>query len=551
MKPNVGALSALPMMAILSFLIVLFGCARAGMEYAPKRNYLYYHKELPAAERAVEAARRAGKDKECPDEFRAVEKMKDAAYETYWACRTNEAIAMANEASIRANAPCPPKKVVLPPPAPTVSLSANPAAIAQGQCATLVWTSANASSASIDQGVGRVDPSGSWPVCPRTTTQYTIAAVGEGGAREASTTVSVAPPPAPTVSLSANPAAIVQGQCATLMWTSANASSASIDPAVGRVDLSGLRQVCPGSTTQYTIAAVGEGGTRKASTTVAVSAPPTPTVSLSANPAAIVQGQCATLMWTSANASSATIDPAVGKVDLSGLRQVCPGSTTQYTIAAVGEGGTRKASTTVAVTPPPAPTVSLSANPAAIEQGQCATLVWTSANASSASIEPGVGKVDVSGLRQVCPGSTTQYTIAAVGAGGTREASTTVAVTAPPPPPKVIDRLAIHVNFDFDKSAIRNADIAELQKAVDFVKKYPGYRISIEGHTDSMGTEQYNQRLSERRAAAVKEYLLKHDVADGARIKSRGYGESKPIADNSTEEGRFQNRRVEILILSD
>jgi len=472
MKPNSGALRTLPMMAMLLLLSVLVGCAGMGLEYAPRGQYLYYHVELPAAERAVEAARRAGKDKECPDEFKAVEMMGNKAYETYWACRTNDAIAMANEVTIRANTLCPPKKVVLPPPAPTVSLSANPAAIQQGQCATLAWSAANASSASIDQGVGKVDPSGSWPVCPRNTTQYTIAAVGEGGSRSASTTVSVTPPPAPTVSLSANPAAIQQGQCATLMWTSANASGASIDQGVGRVDLSGLRQVCPRSTTQYTI-------------------------------------------------------------------------------AAVGEGGSRSASTTVSVTAPPAPTVSLSANPAAIQQGQCATLVWTSANATSASIDQGVGTVDLSGLRQVCPGSTTQYTIAAVGEGGTREASTTVSVTAPPPAPKVIDRLAIHVNFDFDKSAIRNADIAELQKAVEFVKKYPGYRISIEGHTDSMGTGQYNQRLSERRAAAVKEYLLKHGVADGARTKSAGYGESRPVADNSTEQGRLENRRVEILILSD
>jgi outer membrane protein OmpA-like peptidoglycan-associated protein len=443
-----------------------------GLEYAPKRDYLYYHKELPAAERAVEVARKAGKDKECPEEFKAVAKMKDSAYETYWACRTNEAIAMANDAASRANALCPPKKVVLPPPAPGVSLSANPAAIAQGQCATLVWSAANASSASIDQGVGKVDPSGSWPVCPRSTTQYTIAAVGEGGSRSASTTVSVTPPPAPTVSLSASPATIVQGQCATLLWSSANAASASID-----------------------------------------------------------QG--------------------VGKVDLAGLRQVCPGSTTPYTIAAVGEGGSRSASTTVSVTPPPAPTVSLSASPATIVQGQCATLAWTSANAASASIDQGVGKVDLSGLRQVCPTTTTPYTIAAVGEGGSRSASTTVSVTPPPPAPKVIDRLAIHVNFDFDKATLRDADIAELQKAVDFVKRYPGYKISIEGHTDGMGTERYNQRLSERRAAAVKEHLLKHGVADGARIKSAGYGKSRPIADNSTEQGRFENRRVEILILSD
>jgi OOP family OmpA-OmpF porin len=143
-----------------------------------------------------------------------------------------------------------------------------------------------------------------------------------------------------------------------------------------------------------------------------------------------------------------------------------------------------------------------------------------------------------------------QYTIAAIGDGGTRSASTTVTVTAPPAP-KVIDRLAIHVNFDFDKAIVRDADTAELQKALGFVKKYAGYKISIEGHTDSIGTDQYNQRLSERRAAAVKEHLLKHGVADGVRIKSAGHGKSRPIADNSTEQGRFENRRVEILILSD
>jgi OOP family OmpA-OmpF porin len=160
--------------------------------------------------------------------------------------------------------------------------------------------------------------------------------------------------------------------------------------------------------------------------------------------------------------------------------------------------------------------------------------------------------VDLGGSRQVCPGSNTQYTITAAGPGGSRTASTTVSVTPPPPPPpKVIDRLTIHVNFDFDKAVIRPADQAELQKAVDFVKKYPGYKISLEGHTDSIGTEKYNQGLSERRAAAVKDYLLKEGVADGQRIQTAGYGESRPIADNKTDKGRFENRRVEVLILSE
>jgi len=207
----------------------------------------------------------------------------------------------------------------------------------------------------------------------------------------------------------------------------------------------------------------------------------------------------------------------------------------------------------------PAPMVTLSANPDTIEAGKCATLSWSSTNASSASIDQGIGSTDPSGSRQVCPASTTQYTITAMGEGGTRTTSTTVTVNPPPPPPpvpvkeapKVIDRLVLHVNFDFDKSTVRKADVADLQKAIDFVKKYPGYKIEIEGHTDSVGSEKYNQALSERRAAAVKEYLLKHGMIDTQKdmVMTKGYGEDKPIADNSTEKGRFENRRVEILVL--
>ena len=69
----------------------------------------------------------------------------------------------------------------------------------------------------------------------------------------------------------------------------------------------------------------------------------------------------------------------------------------------------------------PSPTVSFSANPASVKQGQCATLTWSSTNASKVSIDPGVGKVDPSGSKQVCPGSTTQYTITAAGEGGSED----------------------------------------------------------------------------------------------------------------------------------
>jgi len=123
---------------------------------------------------------------------------------------------------------------------------------------------------------------------------------------------------------------------------------------------------------------------------------------------------------------------------------------------------------------------------------------------------------------------------------------------APPPPaPKVIDRLTLQVLFDFDKATITEAGQKELEKAVTFVKKYPDAKVEVDGHTDSIGTHEYNQKLSERRAAAVREYLIKQAGVDSSKITAVGYGETKPVADNKTAAGRAKNRRVEILILSD
>jgi OOP family OmpA-OmpF porin len=305
--------------AVLS-LSVMFGCA--GKEFAPKDPYMYwyYPKEMPEADRAVEAARQAGKDRECPAEFKDAEDLKNRAYEVYAACHTDEAIAMAKEATAKANALCP-----IP---PTCELTAAPEEIEQGESVNLRLT------------------------------------------------------------------------------TSGKVKSAVLD------------------------------GTEVAAT--------------------------------------------------GGTKTVSPTSTTSYTAKVVGPAGSTTCSVTVTVTLPPPP---------------------------------------------------------------------------PPPPPapkaRVIDRLTIHVNFDFDKSNIRKADEAELKKAIDFVRKYPDSKVELEGYTDSKGTEQYNQKLSERRAEAVKQYLIKEGAVDKAMISATGYGESRPIAPNKTQdgkdnpEGRAENRRVEILIISE
>ncbi|HYA31211.1 MAG TPA: OmpA family protein [Thermodesulfovibrionales bacterium] len=116
---------------------------------------------------------------------------------------------------------------------------------------------------------------------------------------------------------------------------------------------------------------------------------------------------------------------------------------------------------------------------------------------------------------------------------------------------RVIDKLTLRVHFAFDKSLIRAGDEKELKKAIAFIKKYPGYKVKLEGHTDGIGTDKYNQRLSERRAEAVKNYLVSQGAARKDKISTVGYGKTKPVASNDTKEGRAKNRRTEVLILSD
>ncbi len=100
------------------------------------------------------------------------------------------------------------------------------------------------------------------------------------------------------------------------------------------------------------------------------------------------------------------------------------------------------------------------------------------------------------------------------------------------------------VQFAFDSSAIDGSSAAILDEVASILKQNPG-QIQIDGHTCSIGTEQYNQGLSERRAAAVKKYLSNKGVP-AANMNTSGYGETKPKYDNSTEEGRRLNRRAEL-----
>lgn len=103
--------------------------------------------------------------------------------------------------------------------------------------------------------------------------------------------------------------------------------------------------------------------------------------------------------------------------------------------------------------------------------------------------------------------------------------------------------IRVEAIFDTNSAVIKPESFEALDRAVDLLKRVPSMRGVIEGHTDSSGSAAHNQKLSERRAAAVSEYLVKHGI-DTSRVPAQGLGESQPAADNATPEGRALNRRV-------
>ena len=104
--------------------------------------------------------------------------------------------------------------------------------------------------------------------------------------------------------------------------------------------------------------------------------------------------------------------------------------------------------------------------------------------------------------------------------------------------------------FDINSFALKNEARENLRSMAEILNKYPDTELLIEGHTDNTGTAEYNQKLSEQRAGSVADFLKSVDVK-GSRMSLVGHGLTMPIADNSTVDGRTQNRRVEIAIMAD
>ena len=207
--------------------------------------------------------------------------------------------------------------------------------------------------------------------------------------------------------------------------------------------------------------------------------------------------------------------------------------------------------------PAPAPTISLNASPAAIERGQSTTLSWNSTNATSITIDNGVGTVEASGNRSVNPSSSTTFMARATGPGGSAVAEARVTVTAPlpvtpPPPPAISDSEFFSNNikdafFDYDQYTIRDDARAALQADARALKDRPGIRITIEGHCDERGSEKYNLALGDRRANAAKEFLVSQGI-DSSRIDTISYGKERNFCEEHNEECWQLNRRAHLVM---
>ncbi|MGB9434094.1 MAG: peptidoglycan-associated lipoprotein Pal [Candidatus Acidiferrum sp.] len=206
-----------------------------------------------------------------------------------------------------------------------------------------------------------------------------------------------------------------------------------------------------------------------------------------------------------------------------------------------------------AYTPPPAavkPTATISADRNSINRGESVKLTWSTTDATNVSIAPEVGAVTPQGSTSVSPIESTTYSITASGAGGTADASVRISVNAPAPvaeaPKSSFNDLFLKemrdAYFDYDSAAIRPDAREALQKSADFLKGYPNARVTIEGHCDERGSTEYNLALGQRRANAVKEYMVSLGIpAD--HLNTTSWGKEKPFCTESTEACYAQNRR--------
>ena len=339
--------------------------------------------------------------------------------------------------------------VLPPPPMPTISsftVSPSFSLPFGGGTVTLAWVTNNATSISINQGIGSVLASGSRNVFVPLTKTFTITATNAAGSASANVTVTVLPAPPVISSFTATPSTLPFGGGSTnLAWSTSNTTSVSIDQGVGSVALSGNQNVTVLASKTFNITATGPGGTVTSSVSVTVNSvpppPPMPVISsFTATPSTLPYGGgTTTLSWDTSNGTTISIDQGIGSVAASGSRSsISVTTTTTFTITATNTSGSTTGNVTVTVLPVPPVITRFAICPSVLPHvGGVANLIWTTQNATSVSIDHGIGSVAVNGNRNVTVGSSSTYNITATGPGGTVNASVTIIVDAAPPSPVI------------------------------------------------------------------------------------------------------------------
>lgn len=200
---------------------------------------------------------------------------------------------------------------------------------------------------------------------------------------------------------------------------------------------------------------------------------------------------------------------------------------------------------------PAAPTVTLKASPGSITKGETTVLTWSSSNANQVTLYPGIGTVAAEGSQRVNPNDSMTYTLRATGPGGTASATASVDVSTPrtgsgmmansngDEPFNVAVKDAF---FDFNKSDLRADARTTLAHDAEYLRAHPYLKITVEGHCDDRGGEEYNLGLGDRRAAATKDYLVSQGIPAN-RIQIVSFGKEHPFCTADDDACWQENRR--------
>ena len=314
---------------------------------------------------------------------------------------------------------------------PKFSITASPGCAYSfyDQPITLTWETIeiDVQSCEIEPDVGSVEPSGSTVVTPSQPTIYTLRCtkpdddVISTQSRYNGLSINYLYP-------RAIPNNINPGESATLYWYTSCATAVSFDQGIGALDPVGSGSIVvtpPELPITYTLTAIDGHDTITQSVTVF---PSRPTVAFNVSPSMIKAGESATLTWSTEQATSCNISPDIGEVALNGTIEVQPEQNTTYTLTATGSGGTTRKTASVTYLRPSA---EISANPEVLDEGESSTLQWVFSNADVATVNQGIGEVQLGGSIVVNPDEVTIYTIDVTGPGGSASDSVTVSFFQP------------------------------------------------------------------------------------------------------------------------